>query len=130
MTRINVLDPADLSAPHLLAEYREIMRVFGLASAANKRSFWTQPPSYRMGAGHVKFFFDKLGWIEKRHKALVEELRVRGYSPMIEDPAGAWRLVIPENLWNDWEPNDLDRETNWLRLVERDPKHYRRRPWQ
>jgi hypothetical protein len=31
MTRVNLIEPADLSNPHLLAEYREITRIYALA---------------------------------------------------------------------------------------------------
>jgi len=55
MTRINVVHPRELVDKHLLAEYRELPRVFALA-----HSWWMQggnpnklPIQYTLGEGHV-----------------------------------------------------------------------------
>lgn len=61
MTRINLVDPAELSTKHLVAEYREIMRLPGnLATSLNRKGkkfdLKEIPEQYTLGTGHVKFF--------------------------------------------------------------------------
>lgn len=107
MTRINCIPPAELSGPHLVAEYRELPRIFALVRAAVARGERPDDPRnparYTLGAGHVRFFYSRLGYLAKRQVALVAEMRARGYRPAFADPAG---LIagIPEEWCSDWEP--------------------------
>ena len=85
MTRINAnIDPKNLKRMHLIAEYREITMV----PAALRRSLRTKtkeevldsiPKKFTLNAGHVKFFYDKQGFLIKRFNALVYEMKQRGY---------------------------------------------------
>lgn len=82
MTRINVVPVTELSDKHLAGEYHEITRVFGLvrkAQVAGREP--AVPPTYRMGAGHVTFFYDKLYWVLVRYWYLTQELKARGKNP-------------------------------------------------
>lgn len=124
MTRVNTIQPELLSGRHLVAEYREITRVFALSASAHERGAVAMPGAYKMGAGHVTFFYDKLGFIERRHRALVAEMQRRGYSPTILDAAAGWRDKIPAIAWRDWTPSAADVATNLARLVEREPEFY------
>lgn len=86
MTRINVdLNPKLLTDQHLLAEYREIPMV----PAALRRSLKTKsvgdvlagiPKEFTLNKGHVKFFYDKMAFLESRYESVVKELISRGYS--------------------------------------------------
>lgn len=94
MTRINVISPKELHPKHLIAEIREITRVYGLVRKAqgrkiNKYNFKEkikQPSQYTLGAGHIYWFYDKLEFITKRYYALCNEATSRGYnvSPIAE----------------------------------------------
>ena len=75
MTRINIPSPAALTDQHLLAEYRELPRVFALARAVP-----CPPPTYRLGPGHVTFFFARTLWLARRQSALIAECIARGFS--------------------------------------------------
>lgn len=87
MTRINTnLDPKDLSDQHLVAEYRELPMVH----AALRRSLKTKsvddvlksiPKKFCLNAGHVKFFYNKLAFLDKRYSALKAEMIRRGMHP-------------------------------------------------
>ena len=59
MTRINLVDPSELCDQHLLAEHRELTRIPN-AVARGRFSLVGQPADYKLGEGHVRFFFDKL----------------------------------------------------------------------
>lgn len=126
MTRINVLPPRMLTRQHLIAEYRELPRVFGLAQRAHERGWTPQqaPLRYTLGRGHVTFFYDKLAWCAERHTELVEEMDRRGYAARLRLDYERQRMAMPVSLWRDWEPSPEDLELNLSRLAERDPEIY------
>lgn len=108
MTRINVVPVETLTREHLIAEYRELPRVFKLAYKASISSNpWTnrQPKDYTMGTGHVLFFYDKLAYLADRHKKLVSEMLRRGYSPSNDACLRLqWKHLIPDRYWKNYEP--------------------------
>lgn len=121
MTRINLVSVQELVNLHLLAEYRELPRVF--AQAAQARDGWRkrQPAQYTMGKGHVLFFYDRLLYLAKRHKQLVKELKRRGYEPKFQNCLIAqWRHKTDAKLWRNYRPTDdaltINRERIHLRL--------------
>ena len=84
MTRINVVPVEELTREHLQGEYHEITRVFTLARAAQNeviRGSKKLPLKFTLGAGHVLFFYNKLGWIADRYEQIADEMRKRGYKP-------------------------------------------------
>jgi deoxyribonuclease (pyrimidine dimer) len=118
MTRINCVPVQELSDPHLLAEYRELPRIFTKARWPNAGEKWQH--SYTLGTGHMKFFYNKLGFLYKRQVELVEELKLRGFKPTFE-PAN---LLVehddkPKNLWQDWTPTEEALAINRARIAER-----------
>lgn len=107
MTRINVIEPSRLSDKHLGAEYRELPRVFGLVRDAVARGERPtdprNPPEYVLGAGHVRFFYPRLGYLVERYLALCEECRKRGRAVNFGNPT---ELVtgIPAAWFGYWRP--------------------------
>lgn len=80
VTRINVVAPTQLTDQHLLAEIRELPRIFPHALTwRTARASSTLPETYRLGTGHMRFFYDKLGWLAARHAKLTEEWLGRGF---------------------------------------------------
>ena len=108
MTRINCIEPSALTDQHLLAEYRELPRVFALARKLKPRE---AVPTYRMGAGHVKFFFDKTLWLACRQEDLITECLTRGYR--IQHTSVPFPV---DGLDNDWAPTPAAIEANLQRL--------------
>lgn len=123
MTRINCVPPAKLVDKHLLAEYRELPRVFTLAYAAHdKKPFEQYVPIYTMGKGHVIFFYDKLKYLVNRHISLCDEMELRGIQTNLRNVANEWIAKAEPYyavLWNDWQPNIVDIQVNRNRLNER-----------
>ena len=118
MTRINLVDPKTLSGKHLIAEYRELPRVLGLVrQRLNKlQDFEDIPAKYTMGPGHVKFFYNKLGFLRERYSLIVKEMANRGYF------VSYGQLDIesfPEHLCQTWIPNPEDIEISKQRILER-----------
>ena len=77
MTRINLIDVRILSDQHLLAEYRELPRIFThvYAHGVSKNI----PKEFTLGKGHVLFFTDKLWFLLDRYYKLCNELQSRGF---------------------------------------------------
>ena len=85
MTRVNLISPICLYDQHLIAEWREIPRIPNAVRKLlqNKGSFdiiKTIPDDYVLGTNHVRFFYDKLGFIKKRHELLKQEGKNRGFN--------------------------------------------------
>jgi len=116
MTRINAgIDPKTLTQKHLLAEHREMKRIPNcvMKGRANLNNI---PPSFRLGIGHVPFFYDKLGYLKRRYISVRDECYARGYN--VHDYLNAWNDV-PDNLMNDWTPSIEDVDVVQDRINER-----------
>jgi len=67
MTRINLIDPSVLHSKHLVAEYREIVRVFALARKSQDEMHKKKVPNeYTLGTGHV-FVREQIGGVPLLH---------------------------------------------------------------
>lgn len=122
MTRINCIPPEELTGPHLVAEYRELPRIFTLVRAAIGRGETPgdprNPAEYRLGAGHVRFFYPHLGYLARRQAALVAEMLARGYRPGFTETAHLLDGFPPE--WcADWRPSAEAQALNRARIAER-----------
>lgn len=120
MTRINCVPPAELVTPHLVAEYRELPRVFGLAQAAYLRGEQPadprNPTSYTLGRGHVRFFYARLGYCRRRFAQLVQEGQARGFKFQHTHPPAC---NLPEQWLGDWNPDQASLNLNRARIRER-----------
>jgi hypothetical protein len=118
MTRINLVPPSELTPKHLVAEYRELPRVFALSKKYyDKKEAKPLPSKYTMGAGHVKFFYDKLSFLQERQRSLVNEMRSRGYNPKYDAeklPDGC----CVESM-NGYKPSEIDIKISRSRIKER-----------
>ncbi len=122
MTRINLIPPEELSGKHLVAEYRELPRIFGLAISAYNRGEHPNdprnPPEYTLGKGHVRFFYSRLRFLVKRHRSLVAEMRKRGYATNFTSSAATIANMPP--AWRkDYQPTDLAILINRARIAEK-----------
>ncbi len=122
VTRINCIPPDELTRAHLVAEYRELPRIFTLVRAAIARGERPgdprNPTEYRLGAGHVRFFYPRLGYLAQRQGALVAEMLARGYAP------GFTRTDhlldgIPAEWCAAWQPTPQAMALNRARIAER-----------
>lgn len=102
----------------MVAEYRELPRIFALSYAAQQRKEdpSKHPSEYRLGTGHVKFFYTRLGWLTKRFEALVAEMQKRGYkTTYTSTPPFAHKA----EWMQDWEPTAHAVQINTDRINER-----------
>lgn len=106
MTRINVgVDPAELPDKLLLAEHREITRIPN-AVKSGRAKFSDIPETFRLGAGHVKFFYSRLLYLKKRYNSLYRESIKRGFN--VTDKSSAFTM-LPIYTLNDYQPTIKDR---------------------
>ena len=122
MTRINVIDPIELTDQHLMAEYRELPMVMGSLkrTLASKAGFNPKrvPAKFTLNSGHVYFFYNKGKFLERRYNALITELVRRGYS--LDPNRDADFDVFKNNgLYNDWAPTNEAVMVNSERITER-----------
>ena len=116
MTRINLVPPSELCDQHLLAEHRELTRIPN-AVAKGKFNLQGQPADYKLGEGHVRFFFNKLAFLKRRYDELHQESKSRGFNVQY-----IWPENLPQNaeLWADYQATSealaLNRERIALRL--------------
>ena len=115
MTRINCIPVEELTDKHLVAEYRELPRISNAAKPVDDA-----PNHYKMGTGHMKFFYDKGEFLRRRFEnEIVPEMKRRGF--VTNYPT--YRLH-PAGLNHDWEPDAEAIATNMARLIERDAEGY------
>jgi hypothetical protein len=122
MTRINCIPAKELHKKHLVAEYHEITRVFGLVkklvASGKDPAMCGAPEQYVLGTGHVRFFYTRLAWVQNRIADLALEMDSRGIKARIELIKGI-ADGIPESFFGDWEPTEADMALNRERLDER-----------
>ena len=95
MTRINIhVPPQNLCDQHLMAEYREVKRIPNTIKSG-KALLKDIPTHFTLGKGHVKFFYNKLGYLKKRYNELYKECLRRGFN--IQDYRDCFE-DIPEDL--------------------------------
>jgi len=111
MTRINLVNPRELSDQHLVAEYREIFMVGSSLQRSIKSKNWLKtknniPDEFTLNKGHVTFFYNKGMYLDKRYSLLVKEMKRRGMNP---DPKRKFKKSQwPKYLYNDWKPKNRD----------------------
>ena len=120
MTRINIVQPKELTDQHLVAEYREIFMVGSALQRSLKSKSWdidNIPERYTLNKGHVKFFYDKGEYLFKRYDDIREEMISRGMNP---DPERVFKTEQwPNELYNDWTPDKDDYKIIRKRIQER-----------
>ena len=125
MTRINLVEPHQLTDKHLMAEYRELPRIFTavlkLQAQGKTPADVVIPDHYVLGTGHMKFFYNKISWLIDRYSNLFQELTARGFeldrnlftkvSESSIDINGSW------TFWYTPRPEDI--YLNMVRLCKR-----------
>lgn len=121
MTRINIVPVEELCDQHLLAEHRELTRIPN-AIARGRFNLDCQPAEYKLGEGHVKFFFNKLQFLNSRYIALNKECLLRGFNIK-----NRWPQDLPTDkaLWLDYAPTQSALKINRERIEIRMPKKAR-----
>ena len=143
MTRINAsIPPANLTDQHLMAEIKEINQLAGSFRKSTEKKNIHEivkmldelPKTFRLGTGHVKFFYDKPRYLMKRFEMCKQEAIKRGFevNAIFQDE---WSRYMPNALTDDRydyvptkEARELLLERITLRLTEQKPvaRYYRK----
>lgn len=120
-----MVPPDELTREHLIAEWKESVRLFNLVRRAQEKGLTpvdvSIPSEYKLGRGHVTFFYDKLDYLLDRREAIADEMRNRGYHP---NPIPAADLIanIEQHWIGQYVPTEkaleINRERIALRLFE------------
>ncbi len=131
MTRINIIEPSELTDQHLIAEYREILmvgpslnRTLNSPVGYNKNRVSNK---YTLNTGHVYFFYNKGKYLDKRYKSLIDEMKRRGFKPD-KNRLFSNTIFKDNNLYNDWNPTIEDIKVIRQRIDEKismKPTYYR-----
>lgn len=119
MTRINVVPVQELVDKHLIAEYRELPRIYNAAKKfLDNGEKGVVPEVYVLGTGHMKFFYYRLSYINKRHNELISEMKRRGFNTNFtgEIPEG---FTMPSRFWKDYVPTEEAMALNRKRISDR-----------
>ena len=120
MTRINIINPSELTDQHLVAEYRELFMVGSSLQRSLKSPNWDVnniPKKFTLNKGHVMFFYDKGKYLSKRYDDLRLEMKNRGMKP--DETRVFKREQWPDELYNDWTPTVEDQNIIRKRIEER-----------
>ena len=116
MTRISVgVRAIELCDAHLIKERVELVRIPN-AVRTGKAVIKDIPKTFTLGTGHVKFFYDKMGYLHQRYSELTAECIVRGFN--ITDFSDSFE-DIPLKLWNNYNETAQDRRIVVERVNER-----------
>ena len=112
-----------------MAEYREIFMVGSALQRSLNSSKWDPkkiPKKFKLGTGHVMFFYDKGQYLYKRYQQIQKELTKRNFNL---DKSRLFKVTqFPTEYYNDWEPTKEDQAIVWQRIEERiqqKPEWYR-----
>ena len=124
MTRINLVNVADLADQHAFSEWREIKMIppaltRSLKTKSQKEVLSSIPRKYTLNTGHVSFFYDKMQFLHRRYIELTEELKNRDYNISEHDPDLIFLSGSPVEFLKDWEPTKDDIQVSVERIVQR-----------
>jgi deoxyribonuclease (pyrimidine dimer) len=117
MTRISVGFVKQCADKHINKERIEVLRIpNAIKKGTAKVDLKKIPKDFRLGSGHVTFFYNKVGFLKKHYEALTEECIKRGFNPT--DYSDAFN-DIPSHLMNDYAPTEYDIQIVRERITER-----------
>ena len=133
MTRINLVNPRELTDQHLFAEFREIKMIpKSFARSIYARGFVGAinlvGADFTLNKGHVSFFYDKGLYLHERYALLKWELQMRGVNYNTESEFDPDSLMTNADCWNNWSPTKKDFALIRERIAERiaqKPQWYR-----
>lgn len=122
VTRINVVPISELTDNFILAEYFELPRLYPLIRKAIQKNDRDLPDTYRLGSGHMRFFYNKLAYLYRRHRQLRDEGVRRGLQLRVDpdvNPSFLDPLVFVHDdafWWQNYMPTQEAIQLNRDRL--------------
>jgi len=112
MVRVNLIEPAYLADQHLIAEYREILLLFGYYKKNNKHEIKNSENNLMHP---IQFYDDKRLFLLQRFIDLKKEMTERGFSP---------QKIVKFEWWhvgknNNWIPQQIHIDRIKERITQR-----------
>jgi deoxyribonuclease (pyrimidine dimer) len=106
-----------LTDQHLRAEYRELPRLF--SHTAKHPNLDNVPEKFCLGAGHVNFFKNKMGFLLVRLGRILNELEDRGFKCNMDylNPLDAGQVTRVH--FAPWTPSAVDIAISKTRIIEK-----------
>lgn len=131
MTRINsAISPKFLTDQHLLAELRELPRIFTAVKnrLSTNKDFNDIPKNFTLGNGHVKFFYNKCQFLSNRHHSL----RLEYFDRYKKHYDFDYQRIssIPDKFFGDYKSTDnekqllIDRISTRIMASKQIPRYY------
>ena len=102
MVRINLINPEYLTDQHLIAEYRELPRIFTLT--LNHSNLDNIPKEFTLNKGHMNFFKNKLSYLKIRHFEIYSEMIKRGFNPKFYLDIKPYSELEINKYFNNYKP--------------------------
>ena len=112
MVRVNIVNPKVLSDQHLIAEYREILLLFGVYKNRINKGIKKSDNNLMHP---IQFYQDKLLYLKHRHEDLIEEMKKRKFKPKKTVDINDFHF----DRLNDWEPKKEHIERIKERIIQR-----------
>ena len=112
MVRVNLIEPSKLADQHLIAEYREILLLFGMYRKRNGYKIQISDDNLKHP---YRFFHNKLKYLEKRHLQLRQEMINRNFNPQLFVNLDGY----PTDRLNDFVPNNTHIRRVEERIIQR-----------
>ena len=107
--------PSNLTDKHLIAEHREIKRIPNCI-VKGRYNMKGQPDKFTLGTGHVKFFYNRCGYLLERYNQIYTECKNRGFN--VTNYSEAWDGV-PKEMMGNYSPTQNDIDIIEERIAER-----------
>lgn len=116
MTRINIIPPQYLTDQHLIAEIKEINQLSGqfLKSINSRLGIKQIPQEFKLGTGHVTFFYNKGEYLLQRFSICKEEAEKRDFC-INSTFNNTW--ANHQEYFLNWQPNNQDFKIIIERLI-------------
>jgi len=118
MTRIDLVPVEELSDQHLLSNHREIKRIPNMI-LKGKYNLNNIPKKFTLGKGHVKFFYNKLLWLQGRYNELYTECLYRHFKVTNFSQTFVELQETKPELFCFWQSSEDDIELSRARIAEK-----------
>ncbi len=113
MVRVNLINPKYLTDQHLVAEYLEIIML--VKYIKTHPSLENLPKNYTLGKGHMRFFKNKVKYLQLRHEKIKKEMQKRG----IKTNKTLNVNSLTSSHFKNWKPSNKDLKIIKQRLKEK-----------
>ncbi|MBU0756636.1 MAG: pyrimidine dimer DNA glycosylase/endonuclease V [Nanoarchaeota archaeon] len=117
-----MIDPRRLADQHLIAEYNEILMIFGYVSKYPKLGIIST--KYTLGKGHMIFFKNKLKYLKKRHELIKREMKIRGFNATKTINLAKFDKILIRDWWASEEDIKIIKE-RLITKINSKPRFYR-----